>query len=181
MMFSSMAVAVRGDDPMNLLPAVRSRIAAIDNQVPVEDPQPMAARLSDSVATPRFFATVLGLFAAVALVLAVTGVYGVLAFNASRRSKETGIRLALGAPRGSVIRRTVLEGLGLTLVGVVVGVGLSMVLSRGLASLLFGVQPGDPSTLALVSVLLMATAAVSSLIPAWRAAKVDPMKVLRDD
>ncbi len=181
MMFNGMSFAVRTDDPMAVVPAVRSRIAAIDAQLPIEDPLPMASRLSESVATPRFFATVLGLFAAVALILAVTGVYGVLAFNASRRSKETGIRLALGAQRGSVVRRTVVEGLGLTLFGVALGVVLATVMSRALASLLFGVEPGDGGTLALVSCVLVLAAAVGSLVPAIRASRVDPMVVLREE
>ena len=181
MMFNGMSYAVRTDDPMALVPAIRSRVAAIDAQLPLEDPLPMASRLSESVETPRFFATVLGLFATVALILAVTGVYGVLAFNASRRSKETGIRLALGAQRGSVVRRTVFEGLGLTLLGVLLGVALATMMSRALASLLFGVEPGDGGTLALVSCLLIVAASVGSLVPAIRAARVDPMVVLRDD
>ena len=181
MHFNRMAFAARTADPDALLPVVKERLAVLEAEMPVEDAQPMADRLSQSVATPRFFAAVLGLFAAVALILAVTGVYGVLAFNASRRSKETGIRLALGEQRGSVMTRTVREGLLLTGLGVVVGAGLAVVLSRALSGLLFGVEPGDPRTLGLVSLVLLGTALVASLLPAARAASVDPVVVLRDE
>lgn len=181
MHFNRMAFAARTEDPDALLPVVKERLAAIESEMPVEDARPMSDRLAQSVATPRFFATVLGLFAAVALVLAVTGVYGVLAFNASRRAKETGIRLALGEQRGSVMSRTVREGLLLTGVGVLMGAGLAVVLSRALAGLLFGVEPGDPQTLVVVSLVLLGTAALASLLPAARAASVDPVVVLREE
>ena len=179
--FDRMAFAARTADPEGLLPVVKERLAAMEAEMPVEDAQPMADRLAQSVATPRFFAAVLGLFAGLALVLAVTGVYGVLAFNASRRAKETGIRLALGEQRGSVMTRTVREGVLLTGVGVILGVGLATMLSRALASLLFGVEPGDPGTLVVVSMTLLGTAALASLLPALRAASVDPVVVLREE
>jgi ABC-type antimicrobial peptide transport system permease subunit len=121
------------------------------------------------------------LFAAVALVLAGAGIYAVIAGSVAERSREMGIRAAMGATRGGLVRLVVSEGMGLAAAGLVLGSVGAILLARWLRSLLYGVGPGDPVTFASVATLLALVAATACLVPAWRAARTDPMEVLRTD
>ena len=121
----------------------------------------------------------LGIFAALALLLSAVGTYGVIAYSVAQRTRELGIRMALGAERGDVLRMVTREGLRLAVVGVVIGIAGALGVTRLIASLLFAVRPADPLTFVCVSVLLVGVAHISSYIPARRATKVDPMVALR--
>jgi len=127
----------------------------------------------------RFLMVLLGLFAALALVLAAVGIYGVMAYSVAQRTHEIGIRMALGAEQRDVLKLIVARGLVLAVVGVAAGVLAALALSRLMASLLYGVHPGDPATFAVVCLTLVAVALAASYIPARRATKVDPMAALR--
>jgi len=135
--------------------------------------------VSDSVAQPRFRAALLGVFAASALQLAALGIYGVVSYSVWQRTQEIGIRIALGAQRGTVLRMVLRQGLKLTIVGVLIGLSGSLALRQVIVSLLFGVSATEPATFVSVSLLLTAVAATASLVPARRAANVDPMVALR--
>jgi putative ABC transport system permease protein len=141
----------------------------------------MTEWVSTSAAQPRFSAALLGSFAGIALLVAAVGTYGVLAYGVSQRTKELGLRLALGADRGGLLALILREGLLVGLAGLSVGVVCSVALARVLAALVFGVSVRDPATYAGVSAVLLLMASVACLIPAIRASRVDPMVALRLD
>jgi putative ABC transport system permease protein len=134
----------------------------------------MRERLSDSAGGERFWLRLLGLFAGLAVFLATVGIYGVIAYGVEQRRHEFGIRSALGAQRGDIVRLVVREGLIVTLIGLVIGIGAAFALTRLIANQLYGVSPMDPLTIGTVALLLMAV-----VIPGRRAAKVDPVRALR--
>jgi putative ABC transport system permease protein len=123
----------------------------------------------------------LGLFAALALMLAAVGLYGVVSYTATQRTHEVGIRMALGAQRGDVLRLILRQGLGLSIAGVVIGLICALGVTRLLTHLIPSVEPGDPLTLTAVSALLLSVALLASFLPAWRATKVDPLVALRHE
>jgi putative ABC transport system permease protein len=168
-------------DPMQALPSVRQAVASIDRSVPVAAPRPMTEVVSGAIAAPRFTGWLLGLFAATALTLAAVGIYGVLSYLVSQRTREIGIRVAVGAGPGAIARLVVGRGLSLALVGVVIGVAAAFVASRLMESLLFGVQPRDPLTFVGVPVVLTSVAIVGSVVPALRATRIDPVIALRSE
>jgi ABC-type antimicrobial peptide transport system permease subunit len=139
----------------------------------------MEAVLAESIQRPRFLAQLLGVFAGLALLLAVIGTYGVVSSIVAERRSEIGIRMALGANRSSVLAHVMREGLVLTGAGVAVGLAGAFGLNRLIASLLFGVQPTDVSTVAGVAAAMILVAGVACLLPAWRASRLDPSAVLR--
>jgi predicted permease len=166
-------------DPLSLVSAVRRRIAEKDSEQPVFDVQTMDRRVSDSVAGRRFSMLLLGVFAALALVLASVGIYGVISYTATQRTHEIGIRMALGAERADVLRMVVGHGLRLSLIGIGAGLVAALALTRLMSSMLFGVRPTDFVTFAAVSLLLAGVAAMASYVPARRATRVDPIIALR--
>ncbi|MGH7482194.1 MAG: ABC transporter permease, partial [Longimicrobiales bacterium] len=170
--------AGRGD-PTALAPAIRVRLAELDPQLALYGVEALETTLSASIARPRFTATLLALFAGVAIVLALIGVHAVLSYTMARRAPELGIRLALGASRAQVLRLVVGEGVQLAAFGVALGLLGALAGGRLLASLLFGVSSTDPATFAAVAVLVLATAALASWLPARRALRIDPMRSLR--
>ena len=175
-------MVVRTDgDPMRLAGDVRRAVAAIDPDVPVARVDRMEAVVARSAGTRRFVAVLLTAFGALALVLGAIGVFGVTSYTVARRLPELGLRKALGATPGGLVGETLRRGLRPVAAGVAVGVVAALLVSRLLASLLFGVAPRDPATLAAAAgfLLLVGTAAVA--LPALRASKVDPMRVLRDE
>jgi putative ABC transport system permease protein len=165
--------------PASLAAGARSALSALDPSLPMSALQTMEQVRAASVARPRFLAALLAVFAAVALVLAAVGVYGVMAYAVSRRTQEVGIRVALGARPADVLRLVVAQGMVLALAGIAIGLAGALALSRVLASLLFRTAPTDPLTLAAVSVGLAAVALMACWIPARRATTVDPLVALR--
>lgn len=175
-----MSLAVRtSSDPMSLLPAVQAQISAVFKDVPAFDVRTMEQRLADSLASRRFSMVLLGLFAALALILAVVGIYGVVSYAVTQRTHEIGVRMALGASRGSVLVMVIRNGLVLTALGVTLGLAGASALTRLLASLLYDVKPTDPLTFGAVALLLVGVALLATYLPARRATKVDPMVALR--
>ncbi len=165
--------------PAALIPTVQRALFALDPTTPAFDIKTMETRLGDSVAQRRFHMLLLGLFAAIALLLAAIGIYGVIAYGVARRTQEMGIRLALGAQRADLLRLVVGQGLRLTIIGIGAGLAGAFVVRRLFSSLLFGVSALDPLTLAGTSILLGAIALFACWFPARRASRVDPVVALR--
>jgi putative ABC transport system permease protein len=177
---NSMAIVIRTSaDPMNLVAAARSQIQAIDPDQPVSNIRTLEQHLADSVAQPRLLMSLLSAFAALALVLAAVGIYGVISYSVAQRTHEIGIRMALGAETGDVLRLVLGRSMALVIAGIAVGLGAAMALTKVLSNLLFSVSATDPVTFILVSALLALVALAASYIPARRATKVDPMVALR--
>ncbi len=165
--------------PMTLAKPAADVVRAIDPEQPVEDIKTMQGVLDETLTSQRFSALLLGLFAAVALALASVGIYSVLSYIVRGRSREIGIRTALGASTGDVVRLVVMEGMTPALAGIVAGAVASLASARLLQQVVYGVSPWDPLTLAAVASGLTVVAAVATLVPAWRASRVDPLIVLR--
>ena len=161
--------------------AVRREIVALDSGVPVYQVATMDQLLRASVATQRFNLFLLVLFASLALSLAAVGIYGVVAFGVSRRTREIGIRLALGAHPRDVLWFVVRQGMQHVVVGIVLGITGALALTRLMASLLYSVSPTDPATFVVVSVLLGLVALIACYVPARRAMRVDPIVALRTE
>lgn len=177
-----MALVVRtGDDPMHLVPQVRSVVAGVNPTLPVFAIDAVSDKLRSHYAGRRFVVWLLGAFAAVSLSLSAIGLYGVLAFLVSRRRREIGVRMAVGASASSVRSLVVREGLGLVLVGLLVGVPAALILARVMRSVLFEVSPGDATTLVVVVATVLATGLVACVAPAARATRVDPLEALRSE
>jgi predicted permease len=173
-------VAVRtAADPMAMARVVTGVVHSLDKDLPVYGVKTMDQQVANATSRARFSTVLLSTFAAVALLLAGIGLYGVVAFSVAARTREIGIRMALGARREEVMRLVVGEGLILCGVGVAVGLPLALAATRVLTSFLYGTKPGDPIAFAGISVLLAAVAALASYIPARRATKVDPLVALR--
>jgi len=165
--------------PLSLAPSAAAVVRAIDPLQPVEQIRTMDDLLDDTLTSQRFSALLLGLFASVAAALASVGIYSVLSYVVRGRSREIGIRTALGARTGDVLRLVVIEGMTPTLAGIGAGAIAALGAGRLLEKLVFGVSPTDPVTLAVVSSALAVVALAASLVPAYRAARLDPSKVLR--
>ncbi|MGH9373258.1 MAG: ABC transporter permease [Vicinamibacterales bacterium] len=166
-------------DPAQLNNPLRNAVSSIDRNVPVSGVTTLAVMVGDSIEQPRFFAMLAAAFAILALTLAAIGIYGVMAYAVSQRTTEIGVRMALGATSSAVFRLVVSDGLKLTGIGIGLGAAGSLLAARALTSLLFGVQPGDPTTLAAMAMLLFSVAGAACFIPARRATRVDPMVALR--
>jgi len=167
------------NDPLSIVGSVRKEVQAMDPDQPIAAVKPMKDWLDASVAAPRYNMTLLGLFAALAMILAATGIYGVMSYSVAQRTHEIGVRMALGAQQFDVLKLVVRQGMLLTLVGVVVGLGGAYALTRVMTSFLFGVTEKDPLTFGVVAALLMAVAFIACFVPARRATKVDPLEALR--
>ena len=175
-----MDVAVRTDGkPEALLPSIRQRVHELDPELALAKVRTMDDWISNNAAQPRFNASLLGGFAVIALLMAAIGIYGVLAYTVSQRTREIGLRMALGAQRGDVLRLIVREGMVVALIGVGLGLAGGLALGRFLSSLVFGIAVYDPATFGLVAVLLSGIALAACAIPARRASRVEPMAALR--
>lgn len=179
-LFSGLVIRTAGD-PLTMIAAVRQAIRSVDPQQGVLETSTMEQRITDSVAQPRLQTILLGAFGVLALVLACIGIYGVLAYAVSQRVREIGVRLALGATPATILGHILSGGLGLAALGLFIGLGVALALTRYLEALLYSVRPTDPEvfTLAIATLLLVATAAC--YVPARRAAQVDPIVVLREE
>ncbi len=172
--------AVRTDrDPTAVAGAIRNAVAAMDSQQPVAEVHPMTELLGRSVAQSRFNALLLGIFAAMALLLAAIGIYGVISYGVSIRTQEIVVRMALGADRRSVLSMVLQEALKLVACGLVAGLLLSLALTRLIASLLFGVRSAEPVVYLVISLVLLGAALIATLLPARRASALEPMQALR--
>jgi ABC-type antimicrobial peptide transport system permease subunit len=180
---SMMTLAIRTtlDRPLSLLPQIRAAVVQVDPAVPLANPQEMQTLLSRSMSRVSFAMTLIGLAAAMALLLAAIGLYGVIAYVVARRTGEIGIRMALGAQTRQVQRLVVGSSLKLVGLGLVAGGGGALLLTQVMRGLLYGVQPTDPSAYVAGAALLMAVALLASYLPARRAAQVDPVVALRGE
>jgi putative ABC transport system permease protein len=168
-------------DPMSLNAAVARAIRSLDSELSVADVRTMEQVLWSSVAQPRFYTLLLTIFAAIALLLAVMGIYGVMSYAVTQRSHEIGVRLALGAQTRDVLKLVIRQGMVMTLIGVGIGLSASYALTRYLEGHLYEVKPTDPVTFIVVALLLSAVALLACFIPAMRATRVDPMVTLRSE
>jgi putative ABC transport system permease protein len=167
-------------DPVAITNAVRATVAEMDREIPVYGIKTLDDVMYTAAAAPRFQTFLLTAFAGLALALAAIGLYGVLSYMVAQRSREIGVRIALGAQRGDVLGLIVRRGLGLAVLGIVIGLAASALLTGYMGKMLYGIQPSDPATFAVVSAILLVVSLAASGGPAWRAARVDPMNVLRD-
>jgi putative ABC transport system permease protein len=175
-----MGLVVRtAGDPASVVRPVQSVVHELDPTLPLFDVKPMSEVVRSSLAQLSFTMLIIGVAAAVTLLLGAIGLYGVIAYVATLRTRELGVRVALGATPGEIAGMVTRQGIALTIVGIVAGLALFALVARFIRSRLFGVAPGDPLTLITVSLVLVAIAALASWIPARRASKVDPMIALR--
>jgi len=177
--FSLFFVARTDGDPSSLLPSIRSAVREQDTKLPIALMSTMDEVLAKFTARDRFNTLLFTIFGCVALAIASVGLYGVLAFLVAQRTREIGIRMALGGKPGGIVRSVVFEGLALTAVGLVAGLGAAVLLGRWMKDLLFEIKPTDPLTYAIIAGVMLAVALVAALGPARRATRVDPVDVLR--
>jgi putative ABC transport system permease protein len=177
-----MSLVVRTRVPPGALTrAIADAVHSVDRDLPLTDVKTMEDVIAESVSQQRFTMLLLGAFAGLALILAAIGIYSVLAYTVSKRLREISIRMAVGAKMGDVIRLVVLEAIKPAAIGVIVGLAVANAMSKVIASHVYGVEPTDPATFAAVSFLLIFVAMAASIIPAWRATRVDPIQALREN
>jgi ABC-type antimicrobial peptide transport system permease subunit len=178
----NMNVALRTALPPDAVAtAIRREVGVLDGSLPIVDLRSMDEVFEETLSRPRLLSRLLGVFAGLALLLAAIGTYGVLAYTVAERRREIGVRMALGADRARVLRMVLRDGLWLAGAGLVAGVVGALAATRVLGSMLYGVAPGDPATLAGVVASMLAVALVACYLPARRASAVDPMVVLREE
>ena len=168
-------------EPAALGESIRRKLHEIEPGRSVFDISPLTARLSDAFAQNRLRTVLLTFFALTAISLACIGLYGTLSYAVNIRQREVGLRLALGALRAQIVRQFLVQGMRVSLLGCAAGLGLAAAFTKVLAGMLFGVSPWDAITMSAVLVLVIAVSIVASLLPAARAARVDPMRVLREE
>jgi predicted permease len=168
-------------DPQAFVPAIRSKVSEIDNELPVQSVRTLESMIANSLRQQRFIALVLSIFACVALFLAAAGLYGVISYSVTQRTRELGIRVALGAQISSVMRLVLRQAMTFVLIGEAVGLIASFALSRLLSGFLFGIKPTDALTFAAVTLVLTGVALMACYVPARRATKVDPLVAIRGE
>jgi len=168
-------------DPGSMTSAIRSELGRIDPNLPMYSVQTMVQVRETSQGGNTVMAKIMGTLAVIALILSVVGVYGVMSYTVSQRSQEMGIRMALGAQRSDVLRMVVRQGTILALIGVAAGIILALFVTNSLSFFLYGVNPFDPLTFALVAFTLLAAALLATVVPAQRATRVDPLHALRTE
>jgi putative ABC transport system permease protein len=175
-----MTLVIRTEaDPAAIAPAVQREIRSLDPNQPVSDVRTMNQVMSETVSRARFNTVLLVLFAGLATLLSAVGIFGVMNYSVALRTREIGLRLAIGAQPRQVLLLILRQGLLLTAIGVVIGLAAAFALTRLLSGLLFGVAAGDASTFASISVLLIAVSLVACYLPARRAMRIDPLQALR--
>ncbi|HKW56389.1 MAG TPA: ABC transporter permease [Candidatus Acidoferrum sp.] len=177
-----MNLAVRTlSNPVNSVSSVTAAVHQVDPESPVADVATMSDLISQSVSPQRFNMLLLAFFAGLALLLAAVGIYSVLSYNVRRRFREIGIRIALGATRANVLKLVVADGLKPILIGVAIGLAAALALGRLVAALLYGVRPTDPFTFVVVALLLVIVGVLATVVPAYRATRVEPVRILREE
>ena len=180
--FRTVYVVVRtAGDPAALVKPLNAAVTSIDRDLPLFDVRTMDQRLAGSLATARFNTLLLSLLGAVGLLLAASGIYGVIAYFVSQRTQEIGVRIALGATTGDVVRLVLGQAMRPVAIGAAIGVVAALAASRAIASQLFGVSRSDPLTIAAVVATLLGVALLASAVPARRAAAVDPTRALQSE
>jgi len=178
--WASLNLSIRAaGDPHGLIPSVRRQIAMIDRDQPLTNVQTLEELIASGSAERRFTMILLGIFSGIALILALVGIYGVIAYSVAQRARELGIRMALGAARQDILKLVIGHGLALSLTGTAIGLAGSMVLTRIMASLLYRTSAADPFTFIICALIFVAVALAASYVPARRAMRVDPAAVLR--
>jgi ABC-type antimicrobial peptide transport system permease subunit len=167
-------------DPLALAPAMRQAVKALDPGLALADVATGDDLMAEALATPRYLGVLIALFSGTAFVLSLVGIYGVMAYFVQQHTRDIGIRLAIGGDPAQVRRMVVFQGVRLVGAGIAVGIGAALLASRLMSNVLFGVSPTDPRALVGVPLALLAVAIVACLIPAQRAAGLDPAEVLRD-
>lgn len=178
LLFVNLVIRTQGD-PLSLVGGVRKEVNALDPDQPIAAIRPMTEWVAMSAAGARYRTTLLGLFALLAMILAATGIYGVMSYSVAQRTQEIGVRMALGARPLDVLKLVVRQGMMLVLIGVIVGLAGALALTRVMSSLLFGVTERDPITFVAVAALLIVVAFISCFVPAHRATRIDPLIALR--
>jgi putative ABC transport system permease protein len=174
------SIVIRTDtDAESLIPVVQQAIWSIDRDIPISHLVTMTHAIGNALWQSRFNLLLIGIFSAIAMILAVVGIYGVLAYEVAQRTQEIGIRMALGANRGGIVRLIFGQSLRVVLTGVVIGVAAALGLARLMTTMIYQVQPADPLTYVGVTALVLCVAALSALLPARRATRVDPLIALR--
>jgi len=178
----SLRLAVRTvGDPTALVQQIRKTVVSVDSSLPIDGVDPLAKLMERSIAQERLVAQLATAFGVLALLLAAIGLYGLMTYSISRRTREIGLRIALGAQRSGVLRLVLVDAMRLVIVGLVVGI-LAAYLSTGLLETqLNGVKPGDPLSIVVAALVLMAAAILAALLPALRAARVEPIIALRSE
>ena len=180
--YANLSVAVRtAGDPIRYVSAIRNAIHSVDKDEPMARVRTMDDLVAESMGQRRLSMVLLGTFSGIALLLASVGIYGVMSYSVAQRTREMGIRMALGAKQRDVLRLVIRQGMTLVLIGVGVGVLAALALTRVIANQLYAVRPTDPVTFTAVAVLLAGIALVATLLPAWRATRVDPVIALREE
>jgi putative ABC transport system permease protein len=179
--FVSLVVRTAADDPASLIAAMQARIWAVDKDQPILHIQTMEHALAESLASRRVYLLLLGCFAAIALVMATAGIYGLISYAVARRTQEMGIRVALGASVAQILALVLRNGMLLTLIGVVMGIAGSLVLTKVISGLLYGITATDTPTYLATVLLFAAVAFIATLIPARRAATIDPAVAIRHE
>jgi putative ABC transport system permease protein len=170
-----------GRDPLALAPALEAAVRRVDKRAPVYGAAALASKLDGFLAPRRFQTNLLAAFAAMALLMAAAGIYGLVQYSVTTRTREIGIRMAVGAESGAIFRMVLRDGLLLCLAGLAIGIAGALWLGRAASTLLFGIGSSDPLTFAAVSVLLTVVALAACFFPARRAMKLDPVRALRQD
>jgi putative ABC transport system permease protein len=168
-------------EPEQMTAALRAEVMAVDKDQPIAQVKTMSGRISESIAPERFYLLLFGAFAALALLLAAIGIYGVMSYSVAQRTHEIGIRQALGAAPRHVLGLVVKQAIVLSLMGIAIGLGAAALLTRFMTSLLYEISPGDPATFTLIPVILLGVALAASFVPARRATRIDPMVALRHE
>jgi putative ABC transport system permease protein len=182
MPINSMHLVMRAtNDPRGLAGAIQHEVQSLDRDIPVYRIKTLEQYLGVAVAQPKFNALLLSLFAGLALLLTAIGLYGVMSYSVVQRAQEIGIRIALGARTGDVLKMVLRQGLKLTALGLLIGLAAAYALTRYMQSLLFGVKATDPLTFAAIALLLIAVALLACWVPARRATEVDPLEALRTE
>jgi ABC-type antimicrobial peptide transport system permease subunit len=177
-----MAVVVRtAGDPASVMPAIREAVRAVDPNVPIMDMSTQTDQIERRFTQERVFAQAYSIFGGLALLVAAIGIFGLMSFNVTRRTTEIGIRLALGAQRQTVLQMIMRESLVLVIAGVAIGIAAAFGGGRFVASLLYGLDAKDITTIAMAVVLMLSVSAVAGYLPARRASRLGPMQALRHD